>query len=313
MEYVVLGFKVSKNLAHAEANARVVYPTRIGSEVISIQNGGSNCKRQMTSSIKPSINCNQSPSCHFFCSEDEGYLFEKAIESWNSTKQPHPRCDGHQKLARMRVVKDLMKPSYGRPFFVWIFCVKNRCKNYCFFISSANKKTGITNPICVLFRTRLAMNGFSKATILGTISVNGCSRPNMPTVRSWLTTSKADSYFNLSSSIYVNTGSSTMSSCVVLKFLVWRWTCLTSGSWTRSISFRWNSPTSRKPLGLKNSPKVTFLTSLTRKKPRTISAPFHLRPTTIKMGWIQKIGKRLWHGTQWRKKPITCSTSKKRS
>ena len=55
--------------------------------------------------------CNQSPSCHFFCSEDEGYLFEKAIESWKSTKQPHPRCDGHQKLARMRVVKNLLKPT----------------------------------------------------------------------------------------------------------------------------------------------------------------------------------------------------------
>ena len=49
--------------------------------------------------------CNQSPSCHFFCPEDEGYLFEKAIELWKSTKQPHPRCDGHQKLAKMRVVK----------------------------------------------------------------------------------------------------------------------------------------------------------------------------------------------------------------
>ena len=64
--------------------------------------------------------CNQSPSCHFFCPEDEGYLFEKAIESWKSTKQPHPRCDGHQKLARMRVVKNLLKPTYAyiRPFFV---------------------------------------------------------------------------------------------------------------------------------------------------------------------------------------------------
>ena len=57
--------------------------------------------------------CNQSPSCHFFSSEDEGYLFEKATESWKSTKQPHPRCDGHQKLVRMRVVKNLLKPTYG--------------------------------------------------------------------------------------------------------------------------------------------------------------------------------------------------------
>ena len=33
-------------------------------------------------------------------------------------KQFHPQCDGHQKLARTHVVKDLMKPSYSRPFFV---------------------------------------------------------------------------------------------------------------------------------------------------------------------------------------------------
>ena len=34
---------------------------------------------------------NQSLSCHFFCSEDEEYLFEKAVESWKSTKQPRVR------------------------------------------------------------------------------------------------------------------------------------------------------------------------------------------------------------------------------
>ena len=55
--------------------------------------------------------CNQNPSCNFFCSEDEGYLFEKAIDAWKSTKQTHPKCTKHQKLAKMRVVKDLMKPN----------------------------------------------------------------------------------------------------------------------------------------------------------------------------------------------------------
>lgn len=62
--------------------------------------------------------CNQNPSCNFFCSEDEGYLFEKAIFAWRCTEQPHPRCDEHHKLAKMCVVKDLIKASYGRPFFV---------------------------------------------------------------------------------------------------------------------------------------------------------------------------------------------------
>ena len=49
------------------------------------------------------------------------------------------------------------------------------------------------------------MNGFSKATILGTNSANGCSRRNMPTVGSWPTTSKGMIVIS-SSSTYVNTG-----------------------------------------------------------------------------------------------------------
>ena len=61
---------------------------------------------------------NQNPSCNFFCSKDDSYLYEKAAAAWKSTKQPHPCCEKHSKLAKMRVVKNLLKPSYGRPFFV---------------------------------------------------------------------------------------------------------------------------------------------------------------------------------------------------
>ena len=62
--------------------------------------------------------CGQNPTCNFFCAEDEGYMYEKAITAWRCTEQPHPRCDEHRKLAKMCVVKDLMKVNYGRPFFV---------------------------------------------------------------------------------------------------------------------------------------------------------------------------------------------------
>ena len=51
-------------------------------------------------------------------SKDEGYLYEKATAAWKSTKQSHPRCEKHGKLAKMRVVKNLLKSNYGRPFFV---------------------------------------------------------------------------------------------------------------------------------------------------------------------------------------------------
>ena len=62
--------------------------------------------------------CNQSPSCNFFCSKDESYTYEKAAAVWKSTKQPHPRCEKHGKLAKMFAVKNLLKSKYGRPFFV---------------------------------------------------------------------------------------------------------------------------------------------------------------------------------------------------
>ena len=40
--------------------------------------------------------------------------------------------------------------------------LKNRCKNCYFFILSADKKMGTTNPIYVLFRTKLARNGLPR-------------------------------------------------------------------------------------------------------------------------------------------------------
>ena len=62
--------------------------------------------------------CIQNPSCNLICSKDEGYLYEKAAAAWKSTKQPHPRCETHGKLAKMHVVKNLLKSNYSRPFFL---------------------------------------------------------------------------------------------------------------------------------------------------------------------------------------------------
>ena len=40
------------------------------------------------------------------------------MTAWKCTEQPQPRCEKHNKLTKMRIVKDLMKANYGRPFFV---------------------------------------------------------------------------------------------------------------------------------------------------------------------------------------------------
>ena len=63
--------------------------------------------------------CNQNPSCNLICSKDEGYLYEKATAAWKSTKTISSSLrKKHGKLAKMRVVKNLLKSNYGRPFFV---------------------------------------------------------------------------------------------------------------------------------------------------------------------------------------------------
>ena len=63
--------------------------------------------------------CSQKPSCNFFCSEKDGFLYEQAIARWKRLGYTElPRCPIHLTYARMKVVKDITKDPYGRPFFV---------------------------------------------------------------------------------------------------------------------------------------------------------------------------------------------------
>ena len=62
--------------------------------------------------------CNQNPSCNFFCSKDEGYLLRKSRSRLEIYKTTASRCEKHGKFVKMRVVKNLLKSNYGRPFFV---------------------------------------------------------------------------------------------------------------------------------------------------------------------------------------------------
>ena len=59
----------------------------------------------------------QKPSCGFICMEEEGYAVQKALAAWRTTNLKQPICESHRKPVKFRVVKDLMKESYGRPYF----------------------------------------------------------------------------------------------------------------------------------------------------------------------------------------------------
>ena len=87
--------------------------------------------------------CNQYPKCRFVCSEEESYLYERAMQAFLAVNQVPPRCcvledpDDTQdpgkpreyNFAKFCVVKDPEKESYGRPFFM---CSKkdNRCEYF---------------------------------------------------------------------------------------------------------------------------------------------------------------------------------------
>ena len=72
--------------------------------------------------------CGQKPSCQFFCPEEDCYMFGKAVDAFRASGCIQPVCHTHQKLATMRMVKDKMKESYGRPYFV---CSER--ENHCSF------------------------------------------------------------------------------------------------------------------------------------------------------------------------------------
>ena len=55
--------------------------------------------------------CEQRPSCEFFCSDEDCYMYTKAVAAFRESGCLHPVCPTHQKLAKLRMVKDKMKQS----------------------------------------------------------------------------------------------------------------------------------------------------------------------------------------------------------
>ena len=94
--------------------------------------------------------CGQYPKCQFVCSEDDSYLYEKAIDAFLSANRLLPKCciledsDDPQEcnFAKFYVVKDPEKESYGRPFFK---CSKknDRCEYF-----EWGDETIIQKPLC---------------------------------------------------------------------------------------------------------------------------------------------------------------------
>ena len=100
--------------------------------------------------------CKQPSTCHLLCSEDNAFLYDKAVKEFLATNQPRPMCcsveDVNSKqfddsvayernYAKMKVVTDMEKASFGRPFFV---CSK---ENGCKYFEWGDERI-IAKPLC---------------------------------------------------------------------------------------------------------------------------------------------------------------------
>ena len=98
-------------------------------------------------------------SCHFKCTEDDAELYDKAVKEFLATKQGRPKCCAikstlvtngasvemphlGRRYAKMKVVTDREKESYGRPFFV---CSKK--DDPCSYFAWGDKRI-IPRPVC---------------------------------------------------------------------------------------------------------------------------------------------------------------------
>ena len=62
--------------------------------------------------------CGQKASCEFFCPDQDCYMYTKAVATFRESGCLHPVCPTHQIDAKLCAVKDKMKQSYRRTFFV---------------------------------------------------------------------------------------------------------------------------------------------------------------------------------------------------
>ena len=90
--------------------------------------------------------CQQPSTCHFSCPDEQEYLYSSAVEEFLSTGQPRPLCcmgeNYVRNYAKLKVVTDMEKESFARPFFV---CSKK--DDPCSYFEWGDQKI-VETPLC---------------------------------------------------------------------------------------------------------------------------------------------------------------------
>ena len=60
--------------------------------------------------------------CHFFCTEENEFIYDQAVKKFLATKQPQPFCcmtgDLVRTKTKMKAITDPKDGDFGRPYFV---------------------------------------------------------------------------------------------------------------------------------------------------------------------------------------------------
>ena len=84
--------------------------------------------------------------CHFFCTEEDAFIYDQAVKKFLATKQPQPLCcmvEGIvRNYAKMRVKNDPEDENFGRPFFM---CSKK--VDRCYYFAWGDQAI-IPRPLC---------------------------------------------------------------------------------------------------------------------------------------------------------------------
>ena len=78
------------------------------------------CRKPVAGIFTKNGLCSFCSFCHFFCTKEDEFICDQAVKKFLATKQPQPLCcmDVVRRHAKMKVVTDVEKESFGRPFFV---------------------------------------------------------------------------------------------------------------------------------------------------------------------------------------------------
>ena len=88
--------------------------------------------------------CTECSFCHFFCTEEDEFIYDQAVKKFLATKQPQPLCcmDIIRRSAKIKAVTDPEDDDFGRPFFM---CSKK--VDRCYYFAWGDQAI-IPRPLC---------------------------------------------------------------------------------------------------------------------------------------------------------------------